>query len=163
MRYRKEGQKGFTLIEILIVIVVMSILFGIGAKMISTTIYSWNIITLRKDMLLSSRMGMNRMVREIRLADTSKINIIYNPTDFQFTDIYNKFIRFRLDGTTLRRNSHILVDNLQNGNGLQFTYLDSNGNQAATASQIRRVRIRLNLQKGGQTLTFQSEARIRNT
>ena len=161
MRYYTEDIKGFTLMEVLVMIVVMSILFGIGAKMISTTMHSWNMITQRKQMLFEGRMGMNRMVREIRLADPSKITT-FNPSDFNFTDIHNETIRFRLDGTTLKRNTDDLVEDLQSGSGLQLTYLDPNGDSAASAAQIRRIRIRLNLQKAGQTLAYESEARIRN-
>ncbi len=135
MRYLTEYTKGFTLIEVLVIIVVMSVLFGIGAKMVSTTMHSWNMITTRKEMLFSSRMGMNRMVREIRLADPSKITT-FDPADFNFTDIHNETIRFSLDGTSLKRNTDDLVEDLQSGSGLQLTYLDPNGNSAAAATQI---------------------------
>ncbi|MGA1796802.1 MAG: type II secretion system protein J [bacterium] len=161
MRYDNSGTQGFTLIEILVTIVVMAVLFGVGASIITTTIQSWHMITLRKELLCNSRVAMNRMVREIRLADPSTITT-FNATDFQFTDIHNQTIRLRLDGTVLRRNIDPLAGYLQAGNGLQFTYLDPNGDPAAGASQIRRVNIRLSLQKGGQTFSYQSEARIRN-
>ena len=165
MRHHKknirENIRGFTLIEVLVTIVVMSVLFGVGARIVSTTLQSWHMITVRKEMLLKSRMGMNRMVREIRLADTSRITT-FNTTDFEFTDIHNQPIRFRLVGTDLKRNNNLLAADLQSGSGLQFTYLDPNGNAAGNAADIRRVKVRLNFQKGGQTLSLESETRIRN-
>ena len=165
MRYHKENIRenirGFTLIEVLVTIVVMAVLFGVGARIVSTTLQSWHMITVRKEMLFKSRMGMNRMVREIRLGDPSRITT-FNTTDFQFIDIHNQPIRFQLVGTDLKRNNNLLAADLQGGTGLQFTYLDPNGNAATGASRIRRVKIRLNLQKGGQTFAYQSEARIRN-
>ena len=161
MRYVKKRNRGFTLIEVLVIIVVMSVLFGIGAKMVDTTMRSWNMITVRKQMLFRSRMGMNRMVREIRMADTSKVTTC-NATNFKFTNINNTSIWFHKVDDNLKMTDDILVTGLNNTNGLVFTYLDPNGDPTGTPAQIRRVKIRLNLQKGDQTFAYESQARIRN-
>lgn len=161
MKYLIKNKKGFTLIEIVVTMVAMIILFGVGAQVLNTTLLSWNMVTLRKGMLYSSRLGITRMLYDIRHADITKITT-FNPTHFLFTDIYNRTNDFEQVGTILLKNGNILADNLQNPNGVQLIYLDSNGNAASVATAISRVKIRLNFQKGDQTLSFESETRIRN-
>jgi prepilin-type N-terminal cleavage/methylation domain-containing protein len=161
MKYLIKNKKGFTLIEILVTLVAMTILFGVGAQVLNTTMLSWNMVTLRKGMLYNGRLGMTRMLFDIRHADITKITT-FAPTHFVFTDITNKTSDFEQVGTNLLKNGNILADSLQNANGVQFTYLDPNGNAASAATAICRVKIRLNFQKGDQTLSFDSETRIRN-
>lgn len=161
MNYLIKNNKGFTLIEILVTLVAMTILFGVGAQVLNNALLSWNIVTLRKGMLCNIRLGMTRMLHDIRQADITKITTA-EPAHFVFTDINNKTCDFEQVGTNLLRNGNILADSLKISNGLQFTYLDLNGNAVSVASEIYRVKIRLDFQKGGQTLSFDSETRIRN-
>jgi prepilin-type N-terminal cleavage/methylation domain-containing protein len=156
-----KNKNGFTLIEAVVTLVVMSILFGVGAQILNTTMYSWNMVNHHKDMLYGSRLSMTRMLFDIRHADISQITT-FDPTHFVFVDINNKGHNFFLSGTTLLKDGRILADSLQSGTGVQFSYLDPNGNVASTAADIRRVKVRLNFQKGGQTLSLESETRIRN-
>ena len=122
---------------------------------------SWNMVTLRKDMLYSGRLGMTRMLHDIRHADITKITT-FDQTHFVFTDINNKTNDFEQVGTNLLKNGNILADNLKSADGVQFTYLDPNGNTASVSTSIHHVKIRLDLQKGNQTLSFGSVTRIRN-
>ncbi|MGA1865632.1 MAG: type II secretion system protein J [bacterium] len=161
MDYLIKKNKGFTLIEILITLVAMTILFGVGAQILNNALLSWNIVTLRKGMLYNSRLGMTRMLHDIRQADITKITT-FEPTHFAFTDINNNPCDFEQVGTNLLKNGDILADSLKSTNGLQFAYLDLNGNAAGVASAIYRVKIRLDFQNGGQILSFNSETRIRN-
>lgn len=161
LEYLIKNNKGFTLIEILVTLVAMTVLFGIGAQILNTTMLSWKIVTLRKGMLYNSRLGMIRMLHDIRHADIMKITT-FNPTHLVFTDINNITSDFEQVGTNLLRNGNILADSLQSKNGIQFIYLDPNGDAAAVGTSIRRVKIRLNLQNGDQILSFESETRIRN-
>ncbi|MGA1840783.1 MAG: type II secretion system protein J [bacterium] len=161
MDYSIKQNKGFTLIEILVTLVAMTILFGVGAQVLNTALLSWHIVTLRKGMLYNSRLGMTRMLHDIRHADITKITT-FEPVHFVFTDINNNPCDFEQVGTNLLKNGNILADSLKSSNGLQFTYLDLNGNAASAASAIYRVKIRIDFQKGGQTLSFDSETRIRN-
>ena len=162
MNHSIKSKKGFTLIEIVVTLVGMMILFGVGAQILNTTMLSWNIVTLRKGMLYNSRLGMTSMLHDIRHADITKITT-FDPKHFVFTDINNITTDFEQVGTNLLKNGNILAECLQNPNGVQFTYLDSDGNAASVSTGIRLVRIRLNFQKGGQTLSFESETRIRNS
>jgi prepilin-type N-terminal cleavage/methylation domain-containing protein len=157
-----KDKEGFTLIEIVMTLVIMVILFGVGAQILNNTLHSWNIVTLRKEMLLGSRLSMTRMLYHIRHANISKITT-FDPAHFVFTDIKNRDINLNLNGTLLQKNGRILADSLQSGTGVHFTYLDSNGNAATVSTDIRRVKIKLNFQKGNQTLSIESEVRIRNS
>lgn len=161
MKYLIKNNEGFTLIEILVTLIAMTILFGVGAQVLNTTMLSWNIVTLRKGMLYNSRLGMTRMLHDIRHADITKITT-FDPTHFVFTDVNNKTNDFEQVGINLLKNGNILAGSLKSANGVQFTYLDPNGNAASISTAICRVKIRLNIQKGDQALSFDSETRIRN-
>lgn len=164
MKYFSKNQNGFTFIEIIVTIIVISIITAIGAQILTTIIRSFNLITLRKDMLFSSRVSMNRMIREIRHVDISRI-IEANSTRFQayiVTDANIENVRFELDGTNLKRNNDILANDIQNFTGIQFTYWDANEIITSDPNNISRVDIRLRFQKGNQTFDYESGVRIRN-
>lgn len=152
---------GFTLIEVVMVIIISGIIFGIGANIITSALYSWDLLNLRKDLVFKSRVGMNRMVREIRQARPSEI-LEASATDLRFTDPNAGVIEFKLDGTFLKRNNDILSDNLKSSDGLQFVYWDANGAMTTDPNNIRRVEISLSFQKGSALFNYRSGTTIRN-
>jgi len=161
-RYKiRDTNKGFTLTELVMVIVIVGVIAGLFAPLISAALDSWFFTKTERDVLFSTRLAMNRMVREIRqIKDTSSINT-FTSAEFEFVDIDDNTINFQQSGTSLNRNSNELTDKLQNPGGLTFTYLDSDGAVTAVSTSVRMVRIKLILTSGDSSITIQSLARFK--
>lgn len=60
------GQKGYTLIEIVIVIVILGIIGGFTFQMVAAGVQAFKKTSARKDLFDEARLAMERMAREIR-------------------------------------------------------------------------------------------------
>lgn len=162
-RSMRKKRKGFTIIELVMVISIAGILFGILAPIMKTTIDAYFFVNSREAVLSDARLAMNRMVREIRqIKEPSDISTM-NSSEIQFTDINDNVVNFRQSGTSLQRNGNVLAEDLKSSGGLIFTYLDSYGNQTTTASYVRTIEIELVIQDATGDLVIKSQGNIRNT
>jgi len=137
---------GFTLTELILVVVILGILMTLTVPLISATLDAWLISSAERDLTFNARLALNRVAREIRQA----ANITaFNVTSFNFSDVDNKNIRFYQSGTNLNivvnNTTNSLTSFLKSAGGLYFTYYDANGTITTNSTLIRRVGIKLNL------------------
>lgn len=104
--------KGFTLIELVIVIVVVGVIASVFAILIIQGIDTYGFITIREDILSEAELAMERMVREIRQiqsyrdlvpAEATEVIYLADSSEFQFVDVHDNIIGFRKDGSSLFR------------------------------------------------------------
>ncbi len=164
----KKGvvRKGFTMVEMIMVIVILGIVGGIGVTLILSASDALSFLTVRSDMDQSADVAMSRILGEIRrIRDNESIN---NATvsEFRFFDSDDTDIAYSLSSTDLMRNSDILASNLS---GLTFTYYDENGDELipptfgiGTGTDIVRIKILLSFQMGDSAFSCQSQVRPRN-
>ena len=163
------GSKGFTLIELVIVITIIGIITGVVGYILLGTVDAWMFKFNRADLLSDGRLAMNRMVREIReIKNRGKVTTAAS-SEFRFENVDNIDITYDLSSTDLDRTADGTANTLaENVSSLTFTYFDSNGNTIATpdvapgATDIRRVRINLTLTKNSEDVYLQSESVPRN-
>ena len=161
--------KGFTLIELIIVIVIVAIIAGAVSFVMLGAIDAWTFKFNRSDLLWDARLAMNRMTREIREVKNRAKVTTADSSEFRFENINNLDITYDLNGTDLERTedgtSNVLAEDVS---ALSFTYFDADGATITTpdvapgATDIRRVRINLTLTKNGEDVYFQSESVPRN-
>ncbi|MBU4148945.1 MAG: prepilin-type N-terminal cleavage/methylation domain-containing protein [Candidatus Omnitrophica bacterium] len=156
------NKRGFTLIELVMVIVIIAIIVVMIAPFIATMLDSWLFLKTERDMLFSTRLALNRVVREIRQIENVASIATFTATEFEFDEVGSNTINFRQSGSSLLRNSDELCDKLQDPGGLTFTYLDSDGNVTATAANIRMVRVKMILELEDSSITIESSATFRN-
>ncbi|MFC1755235.1 type II secretion system protein [Thermoproteota archaeon] len=166
----KSCKRGFTLVEVIMVMVVLAAIAGIGVASISTATDALSFLTIRSEMDQSADVAMGRMSFEIRrLRDDASISAA-GANQFTFTDVDGTSIGYSLVGTDLIRTSSatstsdILASSVS---GLVFAYFDYSGNQLvvpvlAPLTNIRRIQVTITFQSGAYTFDYSSQIRPRN-
>ena len=183
---------GFTLVEVLMGIAILSILFGTIYRTFDTFSRSYANENVKAGVQQKSRIGIDLMARDIRLAGLDPLGTSaagFNPanthsTSIQFTadlnydgDLDDPFedIIYTLNGDLLQQTSDLgsgpltatLLDNVT---ALSFTYLDQADSplpEPVAVDQIRTVLISLTMQRpagrdGTVSRTYATRVRCRN-
>lgn len=105
-----KSQRGFTLIEIIVVIVILSIVSAISIKFLADSLRIYTMTVNQKTLLDEGKLSLERMCRDIRdakaITASTASSITFtrthatNPTAGDSAD---ESIRFDLSGTTLRK------------------------------------------------------------
>lgn len=154
-------KKGFTLIETIIVIMIVAVISMVIAFYLREGFHAWRFLSGQKSISLSTRAALNRVVREVKRAKKNTSISTYTSKEVSFIDVYNNSVTFWQSGSSLMRNSDTLLDDLRNPCGLQFTYLDKDGNVTLVKKDIRVIRCRLTAVKDESKFVIESAARIR--
>lgn len=172
-----NDSKGFTLIEMVMVITLLGIIGGIIALPLYQGTKGWFEATTREGITESGRIAIERMMREIR--NTARVDSVTalcaappcpcistaTATSFAFgSDPANcASINFSRAGAvvpyTIQRNTVDLADNIQL---LTFTYYDANNTPGASAANTRRISIEIESTRGGEILRKYSEVYLSN-
>jgi len=162
------NNRGFTLIEVILVIVILGILAAVIVPPLMEGTRGWVDVGTRKDLVQQGRMAMERMVREIRNTgrkadDTSCISAA-SSTAYTFGDVNGDLVNcngisFSLSGSQLLRGTAVLAENVSS---FQLTYYNNANGSTGTLSAIRRVSVALTLANGTESVTLDSEVYLRN-
>ena len=142
-------------------IVVLGIISVVASMYIVQVFNSWIFINTQKTMGSSDRLAIYRMVREIRMTNTTANILTFTAGTYSFKDPANNTITYTQTGTNLMRNTDILAGDLVNPGGLTFTYLDSTGAVTAVQSSISVVKVDIIGQRGINKFTIESAGRLR--
>ncbi|MFQ5951834.1 MAG: lamin tail domain-containing protein [Candidatus Omnitrophota bacterium] len=135
--------RGFTVLEIILVVLLLSMIVVAIAPFFRTTIEGWELKDRQLEVLQHGRVGMDRMVKTIKSAkqfSTADASFI------AFTDADDTVIEFRLQGGILeeRQGGSGAWDELSEPiDSLTFTYYDKNGDTTSSPPQVRSVKIAL--------------------
>lgn len=143
MRERLHPLKnGFTLIEMIIVIVILSIIAGVAARVMGAAFNSYydnqRIVNANEQ----GRLAIERMIRDIHAINSTSSITTANASTFTFVDVNGNAVTYSLSGTQLQRNGITLADGV---NSVAFGYYDGAGAVAATTDVIRYVNVTLNI------------------
>ena len=155
---------GFTLIEIVITIVLVSIIAGIGAMIIMQGVMGYSTGYQLDNLHYQARLAMERMEREIRLIQDQGADITtMTATSLQFIDVNNAPTGFSWTSPTLSRWNGAGYDTLATGiTALSFIYLQQDGVTAATTANVWFINISMTSQQGSDRLVMQSRVHPRN-
>jgi len=160
---RAKSERGFTLIELIVVMVLIAIVAVVVARLLVSGVDTYTFVSSRKEALQSARLALQRMTREIRLVK-SPSSIYQASTDsLRFQDINDSSISFQFQGTTLYRNSDVLAANVDD---VTFGYHQADGSVLSTPvtnpSLIWKITLSMRLTVNGQSVTLSSEVVPRN-
>jgi prepilin-type N-terminal cleavage/methylation domain-containing protein len=157
----RRREAGFTLPELLIVIVIASIVAVAFSAMFLEAVRTYQFMDAEKGMLEDSRYAEERVARELkRVKDNTSISTA-TPTTLTFVDRANATVSFSWSGVsgadllyTKGGSSQVLARGVDS---LAFQYWKQNGAAAApvvspSATDIWRVSVYMRLIKGSQTV-----------
>lgn len=138
----KLFKKGFTLIELIIVIVLIGILSGISSLMLTQFFKSYQTGKRLNNLAIQTNIEINNLMREIKNAES--VSIIGNTT-MTFINHNGETVAIDLNGTNLRRNvnssgAQIVCDKVSS---LSFGFFDQAFNTTAVATNVRFVTINI--------------------
>jgi len=156
---KKKNHLGFTLLELIIVIILTSLIAVVVSKIIAQGVQAHYTAKNVLDADWQGRLGMERMARDIRAVGSNSTITTATATQLVFTNIAGTSITYSLSGTYLMRNTQILADGI---NALSFTYFDNTGTSTATLSLIRYVGIALTITKNNTNFSLSTAVYLRN-
>ncbi|MFQ5803015.1 MAG: prepilin-type N-terminal cleavage/methylation domain-containing protein [Candidatus Methylomirabilales bacterium] len=170
MRKFVKGKEGFTLIEIVLVIVIIAVLAGILIEPLRQGVKSYIGIETRSDLTSQARDATMRMVREMRNIQkkaNDKPNITSaDATSITFVDNRGTTISFSLSGSTVLRDTNLLADKVS---GLDFRYFKGDNTALTTfplspadLDAVRRILVILTMQENTETVTMTGQAFLRD-
>jgi len=144
-----ENQKGYTLIELILTIIVVGIIAAVSAQILMRGIDSYNFIMNRKDAVQHARVGMDRMLEELLLVRSIDI-ISAGDTQVSFWDYSGASVNFRRYTVNnvwqLYRKDDFLAGSVA---FLDFDYYNSSNQATSLAWSVRRINIELTVQALG--------------
>jgi prepilin-type N-terminal cleavage/methylation domain-containing protein len=147
IRHSLKKQIGFTLIELIIVIMILGIIAGIGSKILSQAFLGYfdNKYLVESDW--QARLALERMQRDIRAIRSTADISTATATQLAFIDTNSDTITYSLSSAKLYRQTNsntaqVLADGIQS---ITFSYFDKNGTTTAVAANIRYITISLNV------------------
>ncbi len=167
-------QRGFTLIEMVMVIIVLSVLTGLGANLLASGFRAYFMGQDLSEGNWHGRVAMERMTRELREARAPADLTIVPATEITFIRSDNVAVRYCLAGVgtcpagpanTLMRISGPLQDPLaDNISALDFTYLQGDGVNAPIAppADVRYVTVAVTVTLGDTNFILRDTIRPRS-
>jgi prepilin-type N-terminal cleavage/methylation domain-containing protein len=167
---RSPQSKGFTLIEIIIVIVLVGILATMAAMIIMQGVRAYSVEQSRSDAHYQARFAMERMAREIReiRSNTAADIPAMTGTTLQYNDINGVQMGFRLNAGNIERTEdngvtwQTLAINITAPGGNIFTYLDDTGAVTASPASLWLVQKQFTATQGTESIDMQTTVHPRN-
>lgn len=153
-------KRGFTIIEALFVVALIAVLLAVTYPYLRAFHTSWQSADRRTELIQNARVGMDKIVKELRRASRF---VSIAPGVLTFMDVDNNVITYQLNGTNLERNCVVLAASVE---AIAFTYYDSAGAETASAGSVKSVGISMTVSDAEgivEALSFSSMAFMRST
>jgi len=161
----KQEAAGFTLVEIVITIVLISIIAALAAMVILQGVQGYSAEDQRSNIHYEARLAMERMTREIRLIRNQGTDIAtMTSTNLQYTDVNGASVGFNWTSPNLSRWNGVGYDLLASGiTSFTFSYLQQDGVSPATTANVWFVDIVItSSQPGSDSLVMHSRVHPMN-
>ena len=161
---KRVKHSGFSLLETILVIVLVTVITGITGTLILYGAESYNLQYERRDLMYQAKIAMVRMDKEIRMirSATAADITIFNATDLEFVNIAGNTVRFTQNGANILMAfngiSNILAKDVSN---LTILYLKKDGTPAVLVTDIWSISIDLTV-SGNETIRMRTRIFMRD-
>jgi len=161
-RFAILRQFGFTLVELIVVMVVLGIVASMGAIVVRDGMLGY----LRGREITSAdwqgRLALERIARELRDAAAIAPANACGTATFTFSDITSTLINYTQSATTLLRNGQPLADNL-GANGLRFHCLQRDGQTyTTTPAAVHYITVSMIISTANTSASYRTTVKPRN-
>lgn len=160
-----KEHRGFTLIEVIMVIVIVGIIAGLAAMMISQGVRAYSDEVIRSDVHYQARLAMERMAREIRMIRSRTDIAAMTATNLVFTDVAGNTVGFDYAAPpAIRRWDGAVYNNLALSiTSFAFNYYQQDLVIPATGpADVWVIEIVMRVQQGAETLDLRTRVFPRN-
>lgn len=172
-------ERGVTIIEIIMVIVILGIISGTVAFIMLQGTRSFGAIAVREDLKGGGTLAMERISKEVRLLRCTTVGNACNPTAADITNMTAdelRFVNINYEGAGFRRDAGTNTLKLRRGSAggdpedtlsgdvssMTFEYLKKDGTAAAAAADVWLINVTMTLSSGGESLTFKASVHPRS-
>lgn len=158
--------RGFTTLEVIIVIVIIGVIFGMGGIVIGRAFESYDLARKAADVDWQGRVALERIARELRRIRTlTAADFAFSANEVRFIDVDGDAVCFRLAGASVERSAdgpagacgasgpQPLADNVV-ASGLGFNFYQEDGSTAASAPEVYYISVALQVSRAGIGETF---------
>ncbi len=170
-----KNKSGYTLIELVMVILIVGVIAAVGASLLVFTIQHAMYTPNRMNVTMIAEDAINEIIDGDNLAKGLRFSreiTAVSPTSITFVDQDGKIVIFALSSNKIIRSINAAADTTflyyaasssiimaAGSSGALFSYYDSAGNVTATAANVRRVEINLKVYTGsGSFAQWQAQA-----
>ncbi len=159
-----QKQRGFSLIELIMVILILGIIIGMSSLLLSQ---GFNAFFSSENILDANSQGqvaMQRMARDIRLIRSPADITTATSGQLSFTDINNNTVSYVLSGSSLNVTQNANTQTLAVGvSSLTFTYYDATGTTPPASTAVTRyIKVALVITQNNVNYTLTSAIYPRN-
>lgn len=154
------NRRAFTVIEVLFVVALVAVLLAAISPYLRAFHTSWQSADRRSEVIQNARVGMDKMVRELRQAGSFTSVSRFSVT---FEDVDENAITYSLTGDNLERNGVTLANPVDS---LRFDYYDEEGRNTLQEENVKSVEISMTVSDSEgavNPISFMSQVFIRST
>ena len=163
----RVAQSGFSLVELVLVIVLIGIIASVGAQLMGT---GFQMYVEGRDSLsvdAQARLALERITRELRAVRKATGLTLAPATELNFTGLDGTAVRYCMGAVggcpgaagELMRNAQVLAGGIS---GLSVVYTDSAGAVTAVPAQVLNISIQFTAAQGGISTAYRATVSPRN-
>lgn len=123
MRNLLQNQKGFSLLELILVIAIIAVVAGILARFLVQGMDIYDFVDDRKSLIRESRRSVYFMNRDFRQVKSQGVSVA-TATQIQYTNYDDNQITYQYSDNEIMRNGNTLSEDVS---AFQFRYLRADG------------------------------------
>lgn len=118
--------KGFSLVELMVVLTLIGIVAGITAKMLLVGAKTFDTVSTRNETLQINRIGIELLIKDLRMIKSSNDIVSADAGRLIFYTVDGEHITYLYSAGELTRNDHLLMNGLSE---FQLIYYDNDGTE----------------------------------